>query len=218
MEQMTVEGLAILAALGFIGWLGGGRKWAFRTMVSAAVLVGLAFAGVLLYGYWADRTAERRTRRIHECAIAKVAKAQCTPSGDGKFEVCDKYSISDNSMPDEEGAAVADAENECAGEIDPKQKSIHEQISQYKREHGIKVQAPAIASASQSKGDVFDQVAAENPAKHKRLSTKACASKVRGVYPGAYDDLDDATLAKKVLAKFPTYCDIDFFPDLTGIR
>jgi hypothetical protein len=32
--------------------------------------------------------------------------------------------------------------------------------------------------------------------------------KIRAKYPGAYDDMDDATLTKKVLAKFPMYSDL----------
>ena len=31
-----------------------------------------------------------------------------------------------------------------------------------------------------------------------------CATKVRATYPGTYQDMDDLTLAKKVLAKYPT--------------
>lgn len=34
-----------------------------------------------------------------------------------------------------------------------------------------------------------------------------CAKLVRSSFPGAYDDLDDATLNAKVLAKYPHYCD-----------
>jgi len=60
MERMTETGLVILATLGFVGWLGGGRKWAFRTMLSALVLAGLGFAGILLYGYVTDKVAEHR--------------------------------------------------------------------------------------------------------------------------------------------------------------
>src|SRR6266567_4639658 len=32
--------------------------------------------------------------------------------------------------------------------------------------------------------------------------------KIRGKYPGAYDDLDDAALTKAVLAKYPQYEDL----------
>lgn len=33
-------------------------------------------------------------------------------------------------------------------------------------------------------------------------------SKIRGMHPGIYDDMDDATLTKKVLAKYPQYSDL----------
>lgn len=271
MEKMTLVGLVVFAMLGFIGWLGGGRKWAFRTMLSAAILVGLGFAGIPLYGYWTERVAEHRNQKIHDCAIAKVAKAHCVPGGNvdyaalaakyggvpaggasieqGKWQdykppttgsppgpwqkyakrggavpdkdpyaaiakpiiipdVCPAYMLFDNPTPEQEYAAIATAEQECRGEMDPKEKSLHEQISQYKREHGI---APKGA----------DWFSANAPG--EKLSPKACAAKVRTFYPGAYDDLDDSTLTKKVLAKYPTYCDVtssppDFIPDIKGIR
>src|SRR5215831_17382821 len=40
---------------------------------------------------------------------------------------------------------------------------------------------------------------------------RECAAKVRSTYPGAYNDLDDATLAEKTLAKYPT-CEIPITP------
>jgi len=33
-------------------------------------------------------------------------------------------------------------------------------------------------------------------------------TKIRAAYPGAYDDMDDATLTKKILAKYPQYSDL----------
>lgn len=33
-------------------------------------------------------------------------------------------------------------------------------------------------------------------------------TKIRGMHPGAYDDMDDATLTKRVLAKYPQYSDL----------
>lgn len=39
---------------------------------------------------------------------------------------------------------------------------------------------------------------------------KELASRVRAKYPGTYDDLDDKTLAEKVVAKFPVYSDTTF--------
>jgi hypothetical protein len=158
MERTTLAGLAILAMLGFIGWLGGGRKWAFRTMLSALILAGLGFAGILLYGYGADRVAEHRTQKIHDCAIAKVAKAECVeapknsdfPAG---AQICPPYVLFDNPTPEQENAAVASAEEECTGEIDPEQKSLHEQISQYRPEHAILEKAIKNNSSAQPKGD-----------------------------------------------------------------
>jgi len=100
--------------------------------------------------------------------------------------------------------------------MNPTEKSLHEQIVQYKHDHGIKE-----ALSDQPKQDVFDRVGVVG-AKTKKLNAKACAAKVRTFYPHAYDDFDDATLTKKVLAKYPEYCDIvsrpDFIPDIQGIR
>lgn len=236
-------GLVSLAMLGFIGWLGGGRIWAFRTMLSALILTALGVAGTMLYVYGTDKVAEHRTQRIHNCAIAKVATAKCTATAPGNiltFDVCPPYWLPDNPTTEQEDAAIAAAEDQCIGEIDPKQKSLHEQISQYKSERGIvqeanknnsggspednRVPIPqgAVIGSAKPSGDVFDQVAAESRAK-KRLNSKACAAKVRTFYPGDYDDLDDATLTKKVLAKYPTYCDVtssppDFIPAIKDIR
>ena len=201
---MAEIGLVVLAVLGFVGWLGGGRKWAFRTLLSALVLIAIGVAGMFLYGYSTDKIAEHRAHKIHACAIAKVADPHCDPAPknsdfpEGAL-LCPMYTLSDNATPEQEEAAIATAENECAGEIDPSQKSSHEQIIQYRREHGIKEEAK------------------------KQLTAKACAAKVRSFYPRVYDDLDDATLTKKVLAKYPTYCDAassppNFVPEIEGIR
>jgi hypothetical protein len=182
MEKMTEAGLAILAAVGFMGWLGGGRKWAFRSMLSVFILAGLGLAGMLLYGAWTDRVAERRASKIHDCAVAKIAQAKCLPgqrrpegpnslSGpwedyqkpeDRRFlwsderstpkdakknrdaqkevtwEVCPPYMLLDNPTPEQENSVLASAEDECAGEIDAKRKSLHDQIDEYKRQHAIK--------------------------------------------------------------------------------
>jgi hypothetical protein len=104
------------------------RKW--KALLFVAVLAG---AGILLYGYWADRAVERRAQTIHDCAVAKVATTpKCTSPAQNGFEVCD------NPTAQEEDAAVAAAEKECATEIEPKKKSAHEQIEEYKRQHAIK--------------------------------------------------------------------------------
>lgn len=36
---------------------------------------------------------------------------------------------------------------------------------------------------------------------------RACAAKIRAAYPGSYDDLSDATLTAKTIAKYPHFCD-----------
>jgi len=142
--------------------------------------------------------------------------------------ICPAYFLSDDASPEQEEQALSLAEQECRGEMNPKEKSLHEQLVQYKREHGIIQKANNKPSEAgpwtdyQSKGDIFDQVAAED-ARQKRLSAKARAAKVRTAYPGSYDDLNDATLTKKVLAKYPNYpnyCDIktSFIPDIKDIR
>jgi hypothetical protein len=232
MDRIAEIGLAVLALLGFVGWLGGGRKWAFRTLLSAVVLVGVGVVGTFFYGYVTDRAAERRARTIHDCAIAKIAKAQCQPSKEAVpttqdpyaaiAVTCPPYILFDNATPEQESAAVTAAEEECAGELDLKQQSLRAQISQYRREHGIvekasgeKTNEKEPGTDYQPRGDVFDQAAAR--------ATRRCAAKVRSRYPRVYDDLDDATLTKKVLAKYPTYCDAtssppNFMPDIQGIR
>jgi len=110
------------------------------------------------------------------------------------------------------------SEEECAGEIDPKQKSLHEQLIQYRKAHGIVQEAKGrTTDGASAPHDHWDKYAV------KRLNSKECAAKVRTFYPGAYDDLDDATLTRKVLAKCPTYCDVtsstpDFIPAIKDIR
>jgi hypothetical protein len=67
-------------------------------------------------------------------------------------------------------------------------------------------------TTAKPRGDIFDQLVGE------------CAAKVRKDYPGAYDDLDDTTLTKKVLAKYPKYCEPNsgdppgWKPVIEGIR
>jgi len=202
MDRMPEAVLVILAVLGFVAWLGGGRKWAFRTLLSALVLAAIGAAGILLYAYGTEKAAEHRAQKLHGCAVAKVADPKCeeAPKNSdfpkGAF-ICPVYTLSDNASPQQEEEALAAAEQECRGEMDPKEKSLHEQISQYRHEHGIGESIP-------------------------KLSAKDCAAKVRSFYPRVYDDLDDATLTKKVLAKYPEYCDVKtafgFVPDIQGIR
>lgn len=123
-------------------------KW--KAIVSAAIIAGIGFAGILLYSYWTDSVAERRTQQIHDCAIAKVATAEgdifdrvgaAHPqegriSGTATLDDIQEGPVSGTvSLED---TAVAAAEKGCAGEIDPKQKSTHQQIEEYKHQHGIK--------------------------------------------------------------------------------
>jgi FtsZ-interacting cell division protein ZipA len=222
MDKTTLAAVLVLAVLGFVAWLGGGKKWAFRTLLAALVLVGVAVAGILVYGYWTDKSAEHRAQKIHECAVAKVADPKCeeVPKDSplkGSF-FCPAYSLSDDATPQQEDEALALAEQECRGEMDPKEKSLHEQLVQYKHDH--KITGPW--TKYQPKGDWFEQNA---PGKEKMmLSVKDCAARVRSYYPNAYDDLDDATLTRKLLAKYPTYCNVGlsppkgYIPEIEGIR
>lgn len=47
-----------------------------------------------------------------------------------------------------------------------------------------------------------------------KLSPADFAKRVRGKNPGAYDDLDDTILTRRVLSKYPTYTDMVDLPDL----
>jgi hypothetical protein len=123
-----------------------------KAILAAAILAGIGCAGLLIHGYWIKRVAEHRTQTIHECAVAQVARGKCTPTEDSRFEICDHdaashkptsegpgtANLSDIQGPEDEEMAVAAAEKECAGELDPKPKSAHDQIEEYKRSHGIK--------------------------------------------------------------------------------
>jgi len=232
MDKIAEAGLAALAVLGFIGWLGGGRKWAFRTMLATLILVAAGVAGILLYTYGDDKVAEHRAHKLHECAVAKVADPKCekAPKNDAFPEgslICPLYFLPDNASPEKEEEAIAAAEQECRGEMDPEQKSIHEQINEYKRKHGINDPYAAIAEPMRPDKDKatsavdYDALAKKYGGIKVTLGPVECAARVRKAYPGAYNDLDDATLTKKVLAKYPNYCDTstpDFIPDIQGIR
>jgi|SRR5215469_2348890 len=120
-------------------------------------------------------------------------------------DFCPEYMLFDNPTAEQEASALTAAELECQAEINTQTKSVHEQIAEYRQKHGIKNSPP-------TRGDVFDQLVSE------------CAAKVRRHYPGAYDDLDDSTLMKKVLAKYPKYCDANsgdppgWQPVIEGVR
>jgi len=77
MDKAVETAIIGLAILGFVGLLGGGRKWAFGSLVSALILTAVGVAGVLIYIYWTDTIAERRAKKIHGCAVAKVADPKC---------------------------------------------------------------------------------------------------------------------------------------------
>lgn len=201
MDKDIQTALLILASLGFVAWLGGGRKWAFRTMAGALLLAGISIGGLLLYSYGSDKITEHRNRKIHECAIAKVAASNCEedPADAAHPKVwfsCPAYTLFDDSTPEQEEAAVSLAERACAGEQDPSQRSIHEQITDFERTHRISTTGlkTATQAGTEAKGDVFDQL------------VKDCALKIRKKYPRAYDDLDDEALVKKVAAKYPHFC------------
>jgi len=168
MIEPVVIGVLVLAVLACVGWLGGGRKWAFRTVLAALVLVAIGVAGTLIYVFWTDKSAERRARKVHECAVAKVADPKCEESPkDGNvpagYLICPPYTLSDNPTSQQEEEALSSAEQECRAEMDPTQKSLHQQISDYQRQHP---QGPW-TKYQKAKGDIFDQV------------TKDCAAKVR---------------------------------------
>jgi hypothetical protein len=226
--SLTIAIIVVLALL--VSWLGGGRKWAFRTMLSLLILALLGGSGIVLYAYWTGKSAERRTQKLHECAVAKIATARCEPQPSSKakpehgpwekyqnkadiskevvWDICPPYELPDNPTLEQENAALVAAEQACKVEAGTAEKTLHEQVSEYRRQHGIKETTAAVAP----QGDIFDQVVRE------------CAAKVRKRYPGAYDDLDDATLVKKVLAKYPKYCEPNsgdppgWEPVIEGIR
>jgi hypothetical protein len=77
---MSVTLTVIVALALLVSWLGGGRKWAFRTMLSLLILALLGGSGVVLYAYWTGKSAERRAERLHECTIANFYANLSSPS------------------------------------------------------------------------------------------------------------------------------------------
>jgi hypothetical protein len=168
----------IIALTLLVSWLGGGRKWAFRTVLSLLILALLVGCGVLLYVYWTAKSAERRAQKVHECAIDKIARARCVPGDTTKTtagveikwdDVCPPYMLPDNPTFVQETAAMTAAEWECKVEMNLTEKSLHEQVGEYRRQHGIKETTAAV----KPQGDIFDAL------------VKKCAAKVRKKYPGA---------------------------------
>lgn len=49
------------------------------------------------------------------------------------------------------------------------------------------------------------------------MDYKDFASKIRSKYPGSYDDLDDRTLASKIVQKYPQYSDVTFEEPKKGL-
>ena len=107
-------------------------KW--KALLFIAVL---ASSATFVYHSWENWAIERRTQKIHDCAIAKVALAKCTPPDHTGFQVCDRYALPNDSTAQQESVSIKDAEEECAATMKPKQKSTHEQIEDYKRQHGL---------------------------------------------------------------------------------
>ncbi len=209
---------------------GGGRKWAFRALLSLLILFVIGVVGVVGYYIWDEHSTNVRIKRLHACAVAKVAAPKCVPAqgaapvasapetsldvlqrvagGTAKALpaaggniprgalVCPMYLLSKNPTPQQEEDALATAQKECEEE-EGKVTSLHDEISRYREQHGVK---PDIQL-----DDPYAAIA--NPIKTK-LSVTVCAEKIRKKYPGAYTDFDDATLVRKVLAKYPTYCDV----------
>ena len=227
MKEIVELILVALTVLEIVAWLGGGRKWAFRTLLSALVLLVVGAVGVFLYAYGTEKAAEHRAQKLHECAVAKVADPKCEePPKDSKLPkgslICPAYILSENPppTPEQEQSAISEAEQECRAEMDPKERSLHEQLNEYQRQHPPVVKPTAEkpdgkgpwTKYQQAKGDIFDQV------------VKDCAAKVRKKYPRAYNDLDDETLVKSVLAKYPHYCSAEegdppgWEPVVEGIR
>src|SRR6266851_7322802 len=186
MEKIPELAVLVLTLLGFVAWLGGGRKWAFRTMLAVLALTFLGVVGTFLYVFGTETVAEHRAQKIHQCAIAKVANARCTdlPKSaalpNGAIE-CPAFFLFDDATSEQEQSAFASAEKECTSAVDPTQESLHEQIIRYKREHDIKPETSQVNSEKVLK---------------IRLNDKDCATKVRTFYPHAYDDLSDSVLTK----------------------
>jgi hypothetical protein len=201
--------IVFLAFVAIVAWLGGGRKWAFRVLLSVLILFVVSAVGVVLYYLWDEHSAKVRNQKLHECAVAKVASRKCIPAPEGsEFKgslICPLYQLPDNPTPQQEEDAIAAAEKECVEE-ESKGKSLHDEISHYRELRGIK--PPVDPFAAIAKPIDYSAIAKNSGAMKTTLSVTMCAAKVRKKYPDAYKDLDDAMLIKKVLAKYPTYCDV----------
>lgn len=218
--------LIFLVVVTIVAWLGGGRKWAFRALLSLLILFVVGIVGVVGYYTWDEHSANVRIKRLHACAVAKVADPKCVPAQRGGNVpngalVCPVYLLPENPTPQQEEDALATAQKECEEE-EGRVTSLHDEISRYREQHGVKpdMQLDDPYASIAKPIDPFAAIA--KPIKTK-LSLSVCAGKVRKKYPGAYNDMDDATLLKKVLAKYPTYCDVPndppgWEPVIEGIR
>jgi hypothetical protein len=216
--------LIFLTMVALVAWLGGGRKWVFRAFLSLLVVAVVGVVGVVLYYLWDEHSAKVRIRRLHECAIAKVADPKCVSAPVGinipKGSVlCPPYILPENPTAQQEEDAIASAQKECEEE-ESKTTTPHDEIFRYREKHGIK---PDESQAATAKPTDYAAIAKEAGAIKSTLSITACADGIRKKYPGEYTNLDNATLIKKVLAKYPTYCDIPndlpgFEPIIEGVR
>lgn len=224
MDKTTELVFLGLATVGFVAWLGGGRKWTFRVLLSALMLSVLGFVVVLLYGVWTESSAERQTKRIHACAVAKVANPKCeedkkiTGLLKGGVFTCPAYKIDvDKATSEQLNTAMYWAGQECRQEMGLTEKSLYGQINQYKTEHGstdpfAATPDPAPTKLDPNKPDTGTVPPLPpgyilDPPTPTLLGIQDCAARVRKYYPGAYDNIDDFTLVRKVVKKYPTVCD-----------
>lgn len=108
------------------------KRW--KILLVVTVSAGL---GMVVYHQSTKIFAQRRIRAIHECAVAKVSAAKCTPA-EGQFQVCDPYVLSENATSQEVDVQIEAAQKECIADLNPRQKSVHDEIEEYRRKHGLK--------------------------------------------------------------------------------
>jgi len=139
--------IVILIVAGVIGWLGGGRQWAFRVSLSVVVVGTVGLGVFLIYEQIAHSKNENneasRRRKIHECAIAKVAQGRQEELRRVPGTVPPGFVKESTPTEEEEAARRQDARNQadvraaeldCADRIDGR-KSPTEEIEEYLREH-----------------------------------------------------------------------------------
>jgi hypothetical protein len=142
--------IVILVVAGVIGWLGGGRRWAFRASLSVVVVGAVGVGAFLVYGQIVHSLNEKnevsRRRRIHECAIAKVGQERQEELRLVPGTVPSGFVIESTPTEEKEEARKQDARNEadvraaeldCADRIDGG-KSPTEEIEEYLKEHPSK--------------------------------------------------------------------------------